>query len=264
MGEKNYDEGPGIHASQSTSERLRAETACWMSCTRFQALLFDFFGTLVDSLSTSAHHDAVRAMGRRMGAPEEAFLEQWLRDYGARGSGRWPTVEDCVLHTCEAIGTNPDRARACEAARIRSSFIEQALVLRPDARATLEAIKARGLKTGLITDCPPELPALWPALGLEQLIDAPIFSCVVKLCKPDPRIYQLACERLGVRPGDCLFVGDGGSQELSGAEAVGMTAVCIRAASEENYDPHRVDAETWHGPRITSLGEILPYLDADE
>ena len=136
--------------------------------------------------------------------------------------------------------------------------------MRPDARGTLEAIKARGLKTGLITDCPPELPELWPALGLEQLIDAPIFSCVVKLRKPDPRIYQMACDRLGVVPGGCLFVGDGGSHELSGAETAGMTAVCIRAASEEGYDPHRVDSETWHGPLVSSLSEILPFLGAGE
>ena len=80
-----------------------------MSRARFQAVLFDFFGTLVDSLSASAHNDAVRAMGGLMGAPDEAFLEQWLSDYDARGSGRWPTVEDCVIHTCEAIGVTPDR-----------------------------------------------------------------------------------------------------------------------------------------------------------
>ena len=232
-----------------------------MSRARFQAVLFDFFGTLVDSLSASAHNDAVRAMGGLMGAPEDAFLEQWLSDYDARGSGRWPTVEDCVIHTCEAIGVTPDRARAAEAARIRIEFIRQGLVLRPDARATLEAIKARGLKTGLITDCPPELPALWPALGLEPLIDAPVFSCTAKVRKPDPRIYRMACGRLGVPPDACLFVGDGGSRELSGAEAAGMTAVCIRAASEDGYDPHRVDPETWHGPLIAALGEILPLLD---
>ena len=232
------------------------------SAAQFRAVLFDFFGTLVDSLSASAHNAAVRAMGRTVGAPEENFLQQWLSDYDARGSGRWETVEQCVLHTCEVIGVMPEKARVPEAARIRTAFIREGLVLRSDARTTLQEIKARGLKTGVITDCPPELPALWSELGLADLIDTPVFSSVVKVRKPDPRIYMLACERLAVAPEDCLFVGDGGSRELSGAEAVGMTALCIRSASEDGYDPHRIDAETWHGPTIGALAEVLDVLDA--
>jgi putative hydrolase of the HAD superfamily len=45
----------------------------------------------------------------------------------------------------------------------------------------------------------------------------------------DPRIYEIACERLGVEAGDCLFVGDGANDELPGAERVGMAAVQLRA-----------------------------------
>ena len=229
---------------------------------RFEAVLFDFFGTLVDSLSASAHNAAVRAMGRTVDAPEEPFLKQWLSDYDARGSGRWDALEDCVAHTCEAIGVKPDRTRVSEAARSRKAFIRKGLVLRPDARDTLHALKQRGLKTGVITDCPPELPSLWPELGLDDLLDAPIFSSVVKLRKPDPRIYLLACERLSVAPRACLFVGDGGSRELSGAAAAGMTPICIRSATEDGYDPHRVDAETWHGPSIRALREVLAIVEA--
>jgi len=232
-----------------------------MTLSRFQAVLFDFFGTLVDSLSASAHNASVRAMARVMSAPEDAFLERWLSDWGERGAGHWDTVEECVVHTCEAIGVTPDMAHVPEAARIRTAFIRDGLVVRPDARATLQAIKDRGLKTGLITDCPPELPVLWPALDLARLVDAPIFSSVAKMRKPEPGIYLLACERLAVMPQRCLFVGDGGSHELSGAEAVGMTAVCIRSPREEGYDPHRVDPETWHGLTIVALGEVLGIVD---
>jgi len=103
---------------------------------------------------------------------------------------------------------------------------------------------------------------LWPALDLARLVDAPIFSSVAKMRKPDPGIYLLACERLAVMPQRCLFVGDGGSHELSGAEAVGMTAVCIRSPREEGYDPHRVDPEIWHGLTIVALGEVLGIIDA--
>ena len=98
-------------------------------------------------------------------------------------------------------------------------------------------------------------------MGLDDLLDAPIFSSVVKVRKPDPRIYLLACERLSVAPGACLFVGDGGSRELSGAAVAGMTPVCIRSATEDGYDAHRVDAEIWHGPSIKALQEVLAIVD---
>ena len=51
-----------------------------------------------------------------------------------------------------------------------------------------------------------------------------VASHEVKLLKPDPHIYELACRRLGVRPEDAAFVGDGGSNELAGAEEAGLTA----------------------------------------
>jgi putative hydrolase of the HAD superfamily len=44
--------------------------------------------------------------------------------------------------------------------------------------------------------------------GFEDLVDVVIYSHEVGLAKPDPRIYELACERLGVRPVEMVFVDD--------------------------------------------------------
>lgn len=48
-------------------------------------------------------------------------------------------------------------------------------------------------------------------------LDDEVLSYSVGLAKPDVRIYELACERLGVSPQEAAFVGDGGSKELEGA-----------------------------------------------
>ncbi len=56
---------------------------------------------------------------------------------------------------------------------------------------------------------------------------------VIGLVKPDPAIYQLACQRLGVIPEDCRYVGDGGSNELTGADASGMRAVLIAPSYDD-------------------------------
>ena len=94
------------------------------------------------------------------------------------------------------------------------------------------------------------------------LVDVAVFSCLEGVQKPAPRIYQLAVERLAVRPENCLYIGDGDSQELTGASQVGMYPVLIRNPDEDSTDVHRVDYEAgeWEGPVISSLREVLTLV----
>lgn len=116
------------------------------------------------------------------------------------------------------------------------------------------------MHTALISDCTHELPAFLPSLPVAPLLDAQIFSVELGVCKPDPEIYLAACHRLGVAPTDCLYVGDGGSHELTGAAAVGMTPVRLTAPDLAN---HLVfDADThFAGRTISSLTDVLTLLD---
>ncbi len=79
--------------------------------------------------------------------------------------------------------------------------------------------------------------------------------------KPDPRIYRLATEQLRVQPEDCLYVGDGASQELAGAAQVGMSPVLIEVF-DEDFDGSLPDdaREEWDGLTISSLTGIMAVL----
>jgi beta-phosphoglucomutase-like phosphatase (HAD superfamily) len=95
-----------------------------------------------------------------------------------------------------------------------------------------------------------------------KLIDAAIFSSETGLRKPDPAIYLAATEALGVEPGRCLYCGDGAYGELTGATAVGMTAVLIRPPDldvEEALTPE--PEEDWRGLTIGDLRELLGLLE---
>jgi epoxide hydrolase-like predicted phosphatase len=99
---------------------------------------------------------------------------------------------------------------------------EQAMV------GAVHAAKAAGLKTGLISNS-------W-GLGIYdrapiEIFDVAVISGEVGLHKPQPEIYLLACERLGVEPAQAVFVDDL-RENCDGAEAVGMTAVLHRDANE--------------------------------
>ena len=80
--------------------------------------------------------------------------------------------------------------------------------------------------------------------------------------KPDRRIFQLAHSRLGVQPEECLYVGDGGSHELTAARALGMHPVLIRAPYEnESLGIDMREGEHWTGPRISSIPEVMGLLE---
>jgi putative hydrolase of the HAD superfamily len=132
--------------------------------------------------------------------------------------------------------------------------------LRQDAVSALSALKKRGLSTGMISDCTHELPAFLPSLPVAPLLDARIFSVEVGVCKPDPAIYLAACEQLGVAAEECVYVGDGGSRELTGAAAVGMTPV--RLSAPDLADHLVFDRDTdFDGLTVPSLTDLLTLID---
>lgn len=85
--------------------------------------------------------------------------------------------------------------------------------------------RSRGVRTGLISNS--WGTGIYEPQLLEELFDAVVISGEVGLHKPQPEIYLLGAERLGVEPEACVFVDDL-RENVAGAEAVGMTAILHR------------------------------------
>lgn len=96
-----------------------------------------------------------------------------------------------------------------------------------DVVPALLELRSAGVKTGIISNWDTRLGALVQGLGLAHLFDLVISSAEVGLRKPDPRIFVLACERLGVEPRHAVHVGDHHYADVLGARAVGITPVLV-------------------------------------
>ena len=68
----------------------------------------------------------------------------------------------------------------------------------------------------------------------------------------------MALEHLRVKPGECLYVGDGLSNELTGASAVGMDVVQIYVPYADEW--RDANAEKWDGPSVSALKEVLKLV----
>ena len=213
---------------------------------RFGGVIFDLWQTLVPWPVDSAN----RMYGRLVetwGADPEAFHELWNRRRRERETGR---IEPHLRSIADELGLGGD-VQAVMA--IRRDWTLESLVPRPDAIPTLEELRRRGHKLGMISACTEDVPEVWERTPFATLFDSTVFSCSVGFSKPDPRIYARAAEELGVEPGDCLFVGDGANDELPGAERAGMTAVQLRAPGERLTS----EGERWSGRYVAMLSDVL-------
>ena len=223
----------------------------------FQAVVFDFFGTLTRSVRRGPQHADI---ARALGCDPDAVLSVLDRTFQVRARGDLGSAEATLRWVTEQAGGRPRTAQLQAAVPARVDALKADTRLRADAESVLRAVKQRGLRTALISDCTHELPAFLPSMPIAPLLDVNVFSVEVGRCKPDPLIYLEACWRMRVAPEDCLYIGDGGSRELTGAAAVGMTAVRLTAPDLADHLVFDAD-EDFAGPSVPSLTAVLELLD---
>ncbi|MGI5130610.1 HAD family hydrolase [Pseudonocardia sp. CA-107938] len=225
----------------------------------FRAVVLDFYGTLAPGRSSAQQSAARAAQAAALGVDQHRLDAEMTATVDERFRGAGGTVAGSLAWVARRIGADPDEESLQRAAEVRLAAERSFGEPRPDAVPVLRAVRERGLRVGLVSDCSAELPQYFPQLPIAPLVDAPVFSFVLGIRKPDPRIFLTCSEALGVAPQECLYVGDGGSGELAGARAVGMHAVHLDVPGEDHgvvYGRHA----SWDGARISALPQLLELL----
>ncbi len=113
------------------------------------------------------------------------------------------------------------------------------------------------MKTAMLSNCSSEEVEVLRNSEIYKYFDEIVLSCEVHMKKPDPCIYKEAAGRLGVDLEECIFVGDGGSNELEGARAVGMKAIQAKWYT----DRHPVKRESKDGFSVAEEPlEVMKYI----
>jgi putative hydrolase of the HAD superfamily len=231
---------------------------------RHDAVIFDLFGTLIDTVTPTEYGELLATLAIKLGASPEHFETEWRTAITEREAGSLGGVPEILRTTARRAGGDPT-AEAVESAS--SEWLASArrwLTPRGRTLETLHAFHDAGYAIGLLSNCSAEVPTLWPDTVMAPAIQAPVFSCDVGMMKPDPRIYENVCAALSVEPERCMFLGDGGSRELTGATALGMEAVLLRVPGEEHTwfdENYRLDALEWIGARIAAIEEATRFIE---
>ena len=189
-----------------------------------EAVLFDFFHTL-SSIETT-NETLPPESWQIMKLDRDTWRKEWHKITPARLKGEITDAYEML--SLPARSVNPDVAEQliCAAVQARlAKFAKAVLRIDQSVLQTLHVLRRRGKKLGLVSNADAIEIASWRKSPLNDAFDTVVFSCEVGLVKPDEKIYMCACNNLGVIPSECLFVGDGGSDEFRGAKVLGMTTV---------------------------------------
>lgn len=226
-----------------------------------RAVIFDYFGTLAHTSSVPEYLAARRRIAETLGVNPEAFRAEMEATYSERATGLAGRDTVRVLRwLARRLGAEPDDDQLTAAAKLRLTEFAHAPT-RAEAVPVLRALRRRGLRIGLVSDCSCELPAVWSGLPVAPYVDSAIFSIVEGVRKPARALYLAACQRLDVTPPECVYVGDGGSNELSGARAAGMYAVRLLSPDHEAARVYELDTG-WDGAVIDRLDRVVDLVDA--
>lgn len=200
--------------------------------TELRGLLVDYGGVLTNPLS-----DTVSAWLRADGIDRDRFvalMQRWLASDAERNAlhdletGRISAAEferRLAAELVDADGMQPEAAGMLT--RMFSGF-------RPETTMVdiVRAARAAGVRTGLLSN---SWGLDYPREGWDALFDAVVISGEVGLRKPDPAVYRLAAERLGLPPEQVVFVDDL-APNVRAAVAVGMVGI-------EHVDPEQTAEE---------------------
>jgi len=150
------------------------------------------------------------------------------------------------------LGVSDDALPAI-AERLHARHAEHNLwcVVRERTEETLGELRRRGYRLAIISNADGRVQALLDGLGLLRHFEFVIDSGTVGVEKPDPRIFHMALERMGIEPHDAVYVGDVYEIDVAGARAAGLRAVLLDPLSRLGH----LDCD-----RIAALHELPERL----
>jgi putative hydrolase of the HAD superfamily len=190
------------------------------------AIVFDLFHTIIDpeDFRPKEFRRADVAAGI-IGLDKAKFYAYWQATSLLRMSGPRPEIEYLKDFATEA-GVSPSASALSEAENALRKYQDVAILNpREEVLLSLKLLKEQGYKIGLLSNTFEGDVRYWHRSALAQYFDAVAFSHDIGITKPDERAFRVILDRLDVEGSRCIFVGDGGVEELKGARRAGFSRV---------------------------------------
>jgi HAD superfamily hydrolase (TIGR01509 family) len=194
------------------------------------AVLIDLYDTLVWGEWPGLRD----SMAARIGITSAALQSAFESTRPSRGVGSLAGAGEDLASVLTACGLDPEPGLLAELLELERRSLLTRIHLYEDSIPVLRTLRARGVRTALVSNCSRSTRPVVDDLGLEREMDAVVLSFEVGAAKPDAAIYRAALDRLGAKPAGAAFVDDQ-SVYCDGAAALGMRTYLIqRDASHDD------------------------------
>ncbi len=189
---------------------------------QIQAVIFDMYETLVTQFCSPLYYGT--QIAQDLGISPEEFLPGWRKTEADRATGKrtFEEVMEMLMHKHGIWSAERYRQVVEKRIAIQTDCFRH---LHPNILPMLSELKEKEIKIGLITNCFSEEAKLIRESVLFPYFDAPCLSYELGMRKPNPEIFHTCVKMLGISAKNCLYVGDGGSEELETARDLGMQTV---------------------------------------
>ena len=217
-----------------------------MTNSSYRAIIFDLDGTLIDNHTScvAAFNSLCRLFPQALDPKSEIQMEKIFRLFHLKRpavSYRW----FCKTYQWE----NAPSFAAFWALWLK--LYMASITPFSDSIDTLKELRSRGYRIGMITNGDTHFQReKLKSSGLKEYLDHIIISGEIGIQKPDPRIYQISADVLGVDLSKCLFVGNTNSTDIAGAFNAGMDAMLVH---NENNRLHAA----YHAESVSALLDFL-------
>lgn len=129
----------------------------------------------------------------------------------------------------------------------------------PEVIDVLQALRARGVRLGVLSNAPSNLPVFLEQMGIAPLLDFSVVSALEGMKKPDRRIFEVALSRAGAAPAEALHVGDMYLEDILGGRAVGLNTLLMERGERSLFPSYRESEDRPLEPTavISDLRELL-------
>ena len=191
-----------------------------------RAVIWDIGGVLVRTEDPEPR----RRQAERLGLTREE-LETLVFGSEMGQKAQWGAVsaQELLEYACREVHIPVENAASFEQEFFSGDRLDESLV---DYIRSLHLRYCTGIISNAWDDVPEMILSRWK---MADAFDQIIVSAEVKICKPDPRIYQIALQRLEVSPEEAVFIDDF-PRNVEGARAVGMQAIRFLSAEQIRAD----------------------------
>lgn len=237
---------------------------------KYKNVIFDLYGTLVDIHTEEGSEEAWKRMVLFYGYYQAHYTFEELKSaFESLVEGELKKREELEIETvfCQLFlrkGICPDESMVLDACRIFRILTTEYIHLYPGTEEFLESLRKQGRKLYLLTNAQRAFTGYeLQMLGLDRYFEKMLISSDYGVKKPNVRFFRALLEECGLRPKECLMIGNDEFCDIAGGQRAGFDTLYLHTNLSPEYTGE-IKGSWMQLEQVKNMTEVLDMIQALE